>query len=69
MPRYDIVIRNGTIVDGDRTPRYTGDVAVKDAAHQKIFDTPRLRNFLKIFCHGYVPRDLITLIISSTILQ
>jgi N-acyl-D-aspartate/D-glutamate deacylase len=30
MATYDIVIRNGTIVDGDRTPRYRGDIAVKD---------------------------------------
>ena len=30
MATYDIVIRNGTIVDGDRTPRYQGDLGVKD---------------------------------------
>jgi N-acyl-D-aspartate/D-glutamate deacylase len=30
MAIYDIVIRNGMIVDGARNPRYKGDVGVKD---------------------------------------
>lgn len=31
MPQhYDLIIRNGTLIDGIRTPRYTGDVAIKD---------------------------------------
>ena len=30
MRTFDLVIRGGTIVDGRRKPRYTGDVAVKD---------------------------------------
>ena len=30
MPEYDMIIRNGTIVDGTgRLPAYRGDVAIK----------------------------------------
>jgi N-acyl-D-amino-acid deacylase len=30
MPRYDLVIRNGSIVDGTGAPAYAGDVAITD---------------------------------------
>ena len=36
MAHYDLIIRNGTIVDGTRTPRYQSDLAVKDGKIAKI---------------------------------
>ena len=30
MPQYDVVIKNGTIIDGTRIPRYRGDLGIKD---------------------------------------
>jgi N-acyl-D-amino-acid deacylase len=28
MPKYDLLIKSGTIIDGQRTPRYVGDIAI-----------------------------------------
>ena len=36
MADYDIIIKGGTIVDGLRTPRYVGDLAIKDGKIAKI---------------------------------
>ena len=36
MAEYDYLIRGGTIVDGLRTPRYVGDLAIKDGKIAKI---------------------------------
>src|SRR6516162_9002355 len=36
MADFDIIIKGGTIVDGTRTPRYVGDVAIKDGKIAKI---------------------------------
>ena len=36
MSTYDLIIRGGTIVDGLRTPRYVGDIAVKDGVIAKV---------------------------------
>ena len=36
MAEYDLIIRGGTIVDGTRTPRYVGDLAVVDGRIAKI---------------------------------
>jgi N-acyl-D-amino-acid deacylase len=36
MPEFDLVIRDGMIVDGTRMPRYRGDVGIKDGRIAKI---------------------------------
>ena len=36
MADYDLLIRGGTIVDGLRTPRYVGDLAIKDGRIARI---------------------------------
>ena len=36
MAHFDIIIREGTVVDGTRTPRYTSDIAIKDGKIAKI---------------------------------
>lgn len=36
MARYDLVIRNGMIVDGARNPRYRADVAIRDGVIARI---------------------------------
>jgi len=30
MNAFDLVIRNGTLIDGRRTPRYRADIGVRD---------------------------------------
>ena len=41
MPTFDTIIKGGTIVDGTRTPRYLGDVGIKDG---KIAELGKLRS-------------------------
>jgi N-acyl-D-amino-acid deacylase len=36
MPEFDLVVRDGMIVDGTRMPRYRGDVGIKDGRIAKI---------------------------------
>jgi N-acyl-D-aspartate/D-glutamate deacylase len=36
MARYDRVLQNGMIVDGTRTPRFRGDIAIKDGLIARI---------------------------------
>ena len=36
MSRYDLVLKGGTVIDGQRTPRYTGDVAIADGRIAQI---------------------------------
>jgi N-acyl-D-aspartate/D-glutamate deacylase len=41
MSRYDIVIRDGIIVDGARNPRYRGDLAIRDGVIARMGRVPR----------------------------
>ena len=36
MPKYDLLLKGGTIIDGARTPRYTGDLAIAGGRIQQI---------------------------------
>jgi len=36
MARYDRVIRNGTVIDGARLPRFRGDIAIRDGVIAEI---------------------------------
>ena len=36
MPDFDVVIKDGLIVDGARNPRYKGDIGVKDGVITRI---------------------------------
>lgn len=36
MSEFDIIIRNGTIIDGQRTPRFVGDVAIRNGEVVRI---------------------------------
>ncbi len=36
MPEYDLVIKDGMVIDGTRLPRYRGDIGVKDGKIAKI---------------------------------
>ena len=36
MAEYDVVIKDGTIVDGTRVPRYKGDIGIKNGKIAKI---------------------------------
>ena len=36
MKEYDLVITNGTIIDGKRTPRFKGDIGIRDGVIESI---------------------------------
>lgn len=42
MPEFDVLIQGGTIVDGTRAPRFTGDVGITDGKVAKIERNGRL---------------------------
>ena len=35
MPEFDIVIKDGMIVDGTRAPRFRGDIGIKNGTHRQ----------------------------------
>jgi N-acyl-D-aspartate/D-glutamate deacylase len=41
VSRYDLIIRNGLIVDGARNPRYRGDVGIRDGRIARMGRIPR----------------------------
>lgn len=60
MPAYDLLIKGGTIIDGMRTPRFTGDIAiangriaqigrVSESEASRVFDAKDL-----IVCPGFI---------------
>lgn len=67
MPRYDLLIKGGTVIDGLRTPRYTADVAVaggriarigrvSESEAPRVFDAKDLivaPGFVDLHTHGY----------------
>ena len=44
MADFDIIIRNGTIIDGRRSPRFIGDVGIKDGCVASITGIDGLAN-------------------------
>ena len=36
MPRYDLLLKGGTVIDGQRTPRFTSDIAIADGRIAQI---------------------------------
>ena len=36
MKKYDLLIQNGTIVDGKRTPKFKGDIGIIDGVIETI---------------------------------
>lgn len=60
MKKYDLVIQNGTIVDGKRTPRFKGDIGIVDGMIETIgkVDTGNAKKVIdaegKIVAPGFV---------------
>ena len=40
MPRCDLLLKGGTVIDGQRTPRFTGDVAIVEGKIAEIGSVP-----------------------------
>ena len=60
MPQFDLLIKNGTILDGLRTPRFVNDIAIKDGRIARIGRTAEseAKRVIdakdKIVCPGFI---------------
>jgi len=50
--RYDVIIRNGTVIDGTGAPRYRADVAIAGQSIARVGDLAGLRGELEIDATG-----------------
>src|SRR5712692_6225473 len=58
MAEFDVVIQGGTVVDGTRTPRYAGDVGIKNGKIAKIERNGRLHPSVRGLVSGAEPHLL-----------
>jgi N-acyl-D-amino-acid deacylase len=58
MPSYELVIRNATVIDGTRAPRYQADIGVADGKIAAIGEIPKGKNEInasgKIAAPGFI---------------
>jgi len=54
VPAYDLLIRNGTLIDGTRAPRYAADLAVKDGRIAAIGKLERARAEAELDASGRI---------------
>ena len=40
MPVFDLLLKGGTLIDGQRTPRFTGDVAIAGGELRRLGRCP-----------------------------
>ena len=52
--RFDLLIRNATIVDGTKAPRYEGDIGVRDGRIEQIGRLDRARADVEVDASGKV---------------
>jgi len=52
--RYDLIIRNATVIDGTRAPRFEADIAVRGARIAEIGKLPAALASVEIDAHGKV---------------